>query len=538
VRARWLISFIILGAVNVSATVRYVNVNNSTPTSPYTNWASAATVIQDAIDIASAGDVILVTNGVYQTGGHAVNGYTLTNRVAVTIPVTVQSVNGPAGTAIWGYSAIGSRAVRCVYLTNNAALNGFTLKYGATRNAGDWLYEESGGGVLCEATSAVLSNCTITSNSAQIDGGGVYSATLNNCTLSGNSAGQEGGGAFSCTLNNCTVSANSAIWGGGAMYGTLNNCTVSGNSASGTSLGISTGEGGGVYDATLTDCLVSNNSTAIDGGGASYGTLVNCLIVGNRGLQGGGTAGALLVNCTVVGNSVSSSQSLTFGGGSFYDSVVNSILVYNTSSFAGPNYYGSTLSNCCTAPDPGSGGNITNDPAFVNPGGGNYRLQTNSPCINSGNNGYVATTTDLDGNPRIVGGTVDIGAYEFQTPTSIISYAWLQQYGLPTDGSADFTDPDGDGMNNWQEWIAGTDPTNAQSVLRIVQISAGASGTTLTWQSSSSRTYFIQRSTGMGAPSSFQPLASNIVGQAGTTTFTDTNVVPNASVFYRVGVQQ
>jgi hypothetical protein len=48
-------------------------------------------------------------------------------------------------------------------------------------------------------------------------------------------------------------------------------------------------------------------------------------------------------------------------------------------------------------------------------------LQPNSPCINAGNNSYVTSATDLDGNPRISGGIVDIGAYEYQWPQLAIT---------------------------------------------------------------------------------------------------------------------
>jgi hypothetical protein len=122
-----------------------------------------------------------------------------------------------------------------------------------------------------------------------------------------------------------------------------------------------------------------------------------------------------LNGCLVISNSASS-----VGGGVMSCAVSNCIIYYNT-ALAAPaiaNYEGeSSLNYCGTTTPPTSGvGNLTSDPLFLDYAGGNLRLQSSSPCINAGFNAYAPGATDLDGNPRIVGGRVDMGAYESQNP--------------------------------------------------------------------------------------------------------------------------
>lgn len=605
------------------AATRYVNVNSTSPAPPYTDWGSAATNIQDAVDTAEAGDIVLVTNGVYATGGRAVFG-TMTNRVAVDKPLTVLSVNGPALTVIVGSRSSGSppSGVRCVFLTNGAFLAGFTLTNGATRPSGDIAQEQSGGGVWCGDGSSTVSNCVFAGDSAARYGGGAFQGRLLDCVLTNNAASygggaasnflasstlthnsswyqnlNYGGGAYGCTLSNCSILANQAVagggFGGGAAYSTLASCVVSNNSAGASGGGLfmgratdslissnraiafgggacsnilvncvltrnvavgapsvtASGLGGGAYHGSLTLCTVSSNSAHSSGGGVYSSALDNCLLVGNVAVYGGAVAAdvlsppTVLNSCTIAGNSASVQGGGLSSAGEAAPShlLATNCIVFGNTAPTGANYFFAfaeeiSFNHCDITPFPTNGfGNIANDPAFVDVGAADLHLQRNSPCINAGNNAAVRVSTDLDSNPRIVSGTVDIGAYEFQGQGSVISYAWMQQYGLPTDGSADYADPDGDHLNNWQEWRCGTDPTNALSVLRLLAPLPTATNVAVSWQSVTGMTYFLEQSTNLASKPLFSPLATNIVGQAGTTTYTDTNA-PGVPRFYRVGV--
>jgi hypothetical protein len=295
-------------------------------------------------------------------------------------------------------------------------------------------------------SNPIMTNCTFNNNSSTSSGGGVHcqywsSPKLINCTISENESSSGGGVYFNKDsypiLINCAITKNSAEWGGGGLSTnescnpTLLNCIIAGNSA-----GAGAG-GGGLfcdYDGVLilTNCIISGNSSAQLGGGLySFGgttpILTNCTFHGNyAGSYGGGiccedSGEASITNCIFWGNDSDRGPEIALKRESlFYPAILT--VTYSDISGGQANLYAEPGYNLIW-----SQGNIDLAPFFADPGywdangvwvQGDYHLLVGSPCINAGDPNYVPEPNeiDLDGNPRIVNGTVDMGAYEYQGP--------------------------------------------------------------------------------------------------------------------------
>jgi peptidoglycan-N-acetylglucosamine deacetylase len=278
---------------------------------------------------------------------------------------------------------------------SNSILDGFTITGGnANDTVGLSLY---GGGIYNQAGDMTIANCKITANSA-IVGGGVYNAggtpKITNCTFSENTAG-DGGGVYNSWANPVIV-----------------NCSFVKNSSS---------NGGGIYDIgcneAIVDCVFIQNSA--DYGGSMF-EFYNTLTISNSTFNGNISANGAVLACN--------SEEQAFPG---------SLTMANCIIWNGPEWLWNNDSTTISInySDVNGGwtgtGNKNTDPLFM--GADDYRLQTNSSCVDAGNNNSVpADITDIDGdgnttepipfdiagNPRIADGNgdgvavVDMGAYE------------------------------------------------------------------------------------------------------------------------------
>lgn len=506
---------------SASAASRYVWTNSPAPAEPYDSWTNAAHDIQTAINGSLHGDTIVVTDGVYSAGTGIAEGDFA--RVAATWLLKIKSVNGPSFTIIDATPTSGPASTRGVYLNEGALLEGFTVKNG---------YAAFGGGVYCEGYLSTVSNCVVVSNSSFHGGAGVYGGFVIQSTIEHNSAPSgEGGGGRLSWFYLCTIRSNFSQHGGGMVYGRAFACTIEDN--------VATSYGGGAADSSLIECVIRSNrsfmgagvksctvtnSTILQNrkwgalpsgyyvGAAETSRLIGCLVVSNHSgaaIEGGYAENCLvswntgilavshgvIVNCTISENPVTAPA--------MYNTRAYNSIIYDNSGNANQwdTNTGSILvhayTNCCIYPLPPGDGNFTNAPLFEDAAAGNFRLLPGSPCINAGWNAHTTNTVDRDGSPRVVGGVIDVGAYERQDATTdrdgdLMTDLWEMNNFRNLWTAGEGTDADADGFSDASELVAGTQPTNAVSNLRLMDAQRDEAGDLLLqWSSVTGRVYAV-----------------------------------------------
>ncbi len=384
------------------------------------------------------GSAAIDGGGIYNEGTLTVNGSMLTGNSAVHYGGTLYST-------------------RSVTLTHSVIAGSAAFRGGGIYNSGGSLIvsgstitgnlSSMGGGINCSGGTLTLTDSTLSGNTSMgIGGGALYNAaatTVMRTAFTGNSAG-EGGAIYSLVpmdVIDSTFTGNSAGSGGAIQtFNTMRviNSVISGNSAS---------EGGGLMSRgsiTVTNSLISGNFAGEGGGINVYNgsvTIIQSTIAGNRttGLGGGisvASFSAYVFNSIIWGNS----------GQQVYDnSPVNNEVIVTSSDVQGG----------FTGDD-----NIDANPLFVSPAAlasapstaGDYRLRLASPAANAGNGAFIPDDVfdldgdgdsiellpyDLDGSPRMHGGTVDMGAYEWPLANEL-----LVNGGFELDANNDKT-PDG-----------------------------------------------------------------------------------------------
>jgi len=392
----------LLVTIPCQAGIIYVD-DDANGTNKGTSWADAYNYLQEALSVAGDGNDIWVAEGTYKPAGPG------GSRTA-----TFQLINGVGiyGGFVGGESSLDERDWQTNETILSGDLNGNDI---AVEYPKDLFNEptrsENSYNVTCGRgtdSTAVIDGFTITAGNANgsyyyyFNGGGINNV--------------EGGP----TILNCRFISNSANHGGGAVGNVYNgpnvvSCEFIGNAAN---------RGGAIYNSNTEDAR----------------TVLNCSFNGNTAANGGGMynfyCSPTVINCTFNANSASSDGNYRAGGMLNWHTsspVVTNCVFWGNSTFDGTtdeaaqlNYGAPVVNYCCVQGWTGAlggTGNFGDDPLFVESLGAdnipgtkddNPRLLAGSPSLDAGDNLAVPPSllTDLDGNPRIINGTADMGAYE------------------------------------------------------------------------------------------------------------------------------
>jgi len=366
--------------------------------------------IQDAVDTASDSDVIKVATGTY-TG---VNSYgNLAQVVYISKSVTIRggyttAFTEPPVPDANPTTVDAQGGGRVLYITGgiNPIIEGLRITGGdASGLGGDPAGGDAGGGVYVISAGATLRDNYVFSNTARW-GGGLY-LRENDASLSGN-----------------TITANTADVDGGGLYlwksdGMLSGNTITTNTAS--------HDGGGLYlresNATLTNTILADNQADIAGSGlyiqSSLPRLLHTTIVRNTGGDGSGIyvtddeenySTVALINTILVNHMVG--VTVTAG-----NTVTLEATLWGKDTWANVTDWDGAGTVVTGTP----AHNTWGDPAFVAPNAGDYHIGADSAALDAGVDAGV--TTDVDGDPRPIGASHDVGADECPPALSVTKQA-------------------------------------------------------------------------------------------------------------------
>ena len=306
------------------------------------------TTIQDALDVASDGQYVIVCPGVY-TENLDFGG----------TDAIVLSADGPDSTTIDG-GGLGPVVMFRSGESAGATLSGFTLTNGLGESTGSTVEDLTGGGLSIDNASPTISDNIISGNAATIGAGvRVYGSRANPTVVQN-----------VITDNRCDDGLGGGVYFDSSTSGVIENNIISDNFSRDYAGGVLLSE---VADVQVINNVIVDNTTTSDlGSGLS--------------LYGDGSA---TIKNNIIAYGVGGAGIVAIGSGTVNECSYNNVYDNDTADISAP---------ACEV-----GTNFTADPLFVSRSTGDYALQAGSPCIDAGD--PDSALEDVDGSRN------DVGAY-------------------------------------------------------------------------------------------------------------------------------
>ncbi len=393
--------------------------DNAVGASDGTSWTNAYRSLQSALRAARAGDQIWVAEGIYypssdgrrRTSFELVSGIELYGGFCGDEASVAERPQKLRETLLSGNIGDPSRRTdNSVHILESIGtdattrFDGFHLMGAYNSLSG---FEGRGGAIYAEDSRMAVANCVFRKNYAG-GGGAIWfqdsNPVVQKCKFVHNKHRAVNNNNSHVALESCVFIRNSTFADGSASA-TYNGSTL-----------------------LASNCAFIRNMAEGDGGayfGRFESAFINCLFIGNSGRGHGGAIYQFDGPLIVAGCSFYENHSDLRGGGAISCIpnawLENSVFWKNTAFWSGEDAqleFGDnppSIDHCLVEGWTGrwgGEGNFDADPKWIDAGGGNLRIAGDSPCVDAGTNDAVTEAVDLDGNPRILGGRVDIGAYE------------------------------------------------------------------------------------------------------------------------------